>query len=81
MFLNPDGDDLNGFIFIRGDSDKLETLLSSEAWETYMTRAGLALDGFGCLRGVTGELLMKQIVSKSESYVRRSGAGGGATFP
>jgi hypothetical protein len=31
-----------------------------------MTRAGLVLDGFGCLRGATGELLMKQM----DGYLR-----------
>ena len=66
VFLNPHGGDLNGFTFIRGDSGKLDALLSSETWETYMTRAGLALDGFGYLRGVTGELLMKQM----DGYMR-----------
>jgi hypothetical protein len=63
VFLNPHGGDLGGFTLIRGDSGKLDALLSSEAWETYMTRAGLLMDGFGFLRGVTGELLMKQMAS------------------
>ena len=54
VFLNPHGGDLNGFTLIRGDSGKLDALLSSEAWETYMTRAGLLMDGFGFLRGRNG---------------------------
>ena len=66
VFLNLHGGDLNGFTLIRGDSNKLDALLSSEAWETYMTRAGLLMDGFGVVRGVTGELMMKQM----ESYMR-----------
>jgi len=70
VFLNPHGGDLNGFTLIRGDSGKLDALLSSEAWETYMTRAGLTMDGFGFLRGVTGELLMKQM----EGYMRAASA-------
>jgi hypothetical protein len=70
VFLNPHGGDLNGFTLIRGDSGKLDALLSSEAWETYMTRAGLLMDGFGFLRGVTGELLMKQM----EGYMRAASA-------
>ncbi len=61
VFLNPHGGDLNGFAFIRGDSDKLDAMLSSEAWEMHALRAGLELDGFGFLRGVTGDLLMKQM--------------------
>ena len=70
VFLNAHGGDLNGFAFIRGDSGKLDALLSSETWESYMTRAGLAMDGFGVVRGVTGELLMKQM----EGYMRAASA-------
>ena len=66
VFLNPHGGDLNGFVFIRGDSAKLDALLSSEAWETHLMRAGLELNGLGMLRGVTGDLLMKQM----ESYIK-----------
>ncbi|HEX9117337.1 MAG TPA: hypothetical protein VGA61_14815 [Anaerolineae bacterium] len=60
-FLNPHGGDLNGFAFIRGDSDKLDAMLSSDAWMMHMTRAGLEMDGFGFLRGVTGDLLNSQM--------------------
>jgi hypothetical protein len=63
VFLNPHGGDLNGFTCIMGDSGKLDALLASEAWEALMTRAQLALDGFGYLRGVNGDLLMKQMAS------------------
>lgn len=71
VFLNLHGGDMNGFTLIRGDSGKLDALLSSEAWEMYMTRAGLTMDGFGVVRGVTGELLMRQM----ESYMRAASAG------
>jgi len=70
VFLNAHGGDLNGFTLIRGDSGKLDALLSSEAWETTITRATLLMDGFGVLRGVTGELLMKQM----EAYMRAAPA-------
>jgi hypothetical protein len=70
VLLNLHGGDMNGFTLIRGDSGKLDALLSSEAWEAYMTRAGLSMDGFGVVRGVAGELLMKQM----ESYMRAASA-------
>ena len=70
VFLNAHGGDLNGFTLIRGDSAKLDALLSSEAWETYMIRANLLMDGWGVLRGVTGELLQKQM----EAYMRAASA-------
>jgi hypothetical protein len=66
VFLNLHGGDLNGFTLIHGDSAKLDAMLSSEAWENLMIRAGLMMEGFGVLRGVSGDLLMKQM----ESYLR-----------
>lgn len=61
VLLNPHGGDLNGFTLIRGESGKLDDLLSSEQWEMFMIRAGLLVDGFGLIRGVSGDLLMKQM--------------------
>lgn len=61
VFLNAHGGDLNGFFYIKGDSGKLDALLSTDEWEKHMVRATLNLDGFGFLRGVTGDLLMKQM--------------------
>jgi hypothetical protein len=63
VFLTYHGGDLNGFTLIRGEFGKLDALLSSEEWETIITRAGVLMDGFGVLRGVTGELLMKRMES------------------
>ena len=42
-----DGGDLNGFFLIRGESAKLDSLLSSPEWETHMMRAALHLQGSG----------------------------------
>ncbi len=63
VLLNPHGGDLNGFILIRGDSAKLDALVSSEAFETHQIRAGLELAELGTIRGVTGDLLMKQLAA------------------
>jgi hypothetical protein len=57
VFLDPHGGDMNGFCLIRGDSDKLDRLISSEKWEDLLARAGFHLDGIGVVRGVTGDLL------------------------
>ena len=61
VFLDPHGGDLNGFFLIRGDSTKLDALLSSTAWLTHLTRGGLHLDGLGAIRGATGELVMERM--------------------
>ena len=61
VFLNPHGGDLNGFFLIRGDSAKLDTLLSSAEWVTHMTRAAMHLEGSGTIRGVTGAMVMERM--------------------
>jgi len=58
VFLDPHGGDLNGFFLIKGDSAKLDALVSTTEWITHITRAALHLDGSGVIRGVTGDEIM-----------------------
>ena len=55
VFLDPHGGDLNGFFLIKGDSAKLDALVSTSEWISHITRAALHLDGSGVIRGVTGD--------------------------
>jgi len=59
VLLSPHGGDLNGFFLIRGETTKLDALQSSEEWLTYVTRAGMLLEGSGAVRGATGEMVME----------------------
>ena len=61
IFLDAHGGDLNGFALIRGDSGKLDALVSTTEWITHSTRASLHLDGLGIIRGVTGEEIMTRM--------------------
>ena len=61
VFLDTHGGDLNGFFLIRGDSAKLDALLSSPDWVTHMTRAALHRQGSGHVRGVTGALVAERM--------------------
>lgn len=61
VLLDPHGGDLNGFFLIRGESAKLDALMSSEEWEMHVTRGGLHLDGQGMIRGATGDLVMERM--------------------
>jgi hypothetical protein len=58
VLLGAHGGDLNGFFLIRADSAALNGLESSEEWVSYVTRAGMVLEGLGVVRGATGELVM-----------------------
>jgi hypothetical protein len=61
VFLDAHGGDLNGFFLIRGESAKLDTLVSTTEWITHITRATLHLEGSGVIRGVTGDEIMKRM--------------------
>jgi hypothetical protein len=61
VFLEPHGGDLGGFVLIRADHAKLDALLASADWVRHRTRATLHLEGSGCVRGVTGDLLQERM--------------------
>jgi hypothetical protein len=61
VFLNAHGGDLGGFFLIRGESSKLDALMSSPEWEAHTTRALLHLEGSGQIRGATGDLIMERM--------------------
>src|SRR5436190_22670956 len=61
VFLDAHGGDLNGFFLIKGDSAKLDSLVSTTEWITHVTRASLHLEGSGAIRGITGDEIMKRM--------------------
>ncbi len=67
VLLDSHGGDMNGFFLIRGESAKLDALVSSTEWVTHMTRALLHLEGSGAVRGVTGESIATRMELWSKS--------------
>jgi hypothetical protein len=61
VFLDAHRGDLNGFFLIRGESAKLDALVSTTEWITHITRASLHLEGAGVIRGVTGDEIVKRM--------------------
>ena len=55
VLLDAHGGALNGCFPIRGDSAKLDGLVSTTEWITHITRAAHHLDGSGVIRGITGD--------------------------
>jgi hypothetical protein len=55
VLLSAHGGDLNGFTMVRGEITKLHELQRTQEWLTYMTRAGMIMNGGGLIPGVTGE--------------------------
>lgn len=58
VLLDTHGGDLNGFFLVKGDSAKLDALVSTTEWIAHIVRATLHLDGSGVIRGVTGAEIM-----------------------
>lgn len=61
VFLEPHGGDLNGFILIRGDAEKLASLRVSEEFTHFSLRAGLIVDNFGVVGADLAERLQRQM--------------------
>jgi hypothetical protein len=55
VLLEPHGGDLNGFILVRGDQDKLASIRTSDEFVRRVIRAGLVTEGFGVVRAFLGE--------------------------
>jgi hypothetical protein len=57
--LEAHGGDLNGFLIIRGDREKLNALRTSEEFMRLNTRAELIVDNFGVITAFIGEELQR----------------------
>jgi hypothetical protein len=66
VFLEPHGGDLNGFILIRGDAEKLSALRVSDEFIQLTIRAGLLVDSVGVVAADMGERLQSQIAFYTE---------------
>jgi hypothetical protein len=56
VMLQPHGGDLNGFILLRGERDKLvASILASDEFTRLSTRADLLLERFGVVGALLGE--------------------------
>jgi hypothetical protein len=66
VFLEPHGGDLNGFILIRGDAEKLSALRVSDEFNQYSIRAALCVESFGVVGADMGARLQSQIAFYTE---------------
>ena len=61
MLLGSHGGDLNGFILIKGEQDKLDDVQHSEKFIELLTKVGFNAEGLGIIRGWSGESMMNQV--------------------
>ena len=55
VILGPHGDDLQGFVLLRGAPDKLNDLAASPEWSRFVTRASYVAHGFGVVPAFLGD--------------------------
>jgi hypothetical protein len=68
VLLNAHGGDLNGFIVLRGEATKIDTLKRQDKFVDLMTQAAICLENFGVVEGVTGEGI-KARMTRFNKYV------------
>ncbi len=55
--LEPHGGELNGFVLMHGDREKLDRVRYSEEFQRLNARAGLVVQNLGVVAGFTGDAL------------------------
>jgi hypothetical protein len=70
VFLEPHGGDLDGFILLRGDAEKLASVRVSEEFTQLSIRAGLCVENFG----VVGADLAERLQQQMAFYMEQIGA-------
>lgn len=68
VILDAHGGDLNGFMILKGDSDKLVEIQADDAFIELTIEAGYCLQDFGVIVGSTGDGI-KNILSRWEKYI------------
>ena len=55
MILKAHGGDLNGFVIIRGDQNRIAAFREDDAFVDIVLECGYCLDGFGTVEGFIGD--------------------------
>jgi hypothetical protein len=67
VILEPHGGDLQGFILLRGNQDKLAELRVDDEFVRLSTRASLTVEGLGVVGGTLGDGLEQAISTYREA--------------
>jgi len=75
--LDPHGGDLGGFFMVHGTADQCAALATDEEFRRASMDAGLIVENFGVVGGVSGQAVMSEMAMYSEA-VAKVGIGGHA---
>ncbi len=67
VLLNPHGGELNGFILIRGQRERLNEVVGTDDFRTYVVRGELALERFGVVNADVGPGVPRQMTLYSKN--------------
>ncbi len=73
VVLEPHGGDLDGFVLIRGDAEKLARLRQDPEFQRHIARAQLLLDGVGVVNATIGGGLARLMSMYAEEVNKLSG--------
>jgi hypothetical protein len=62
VLLQPHGGDLNGFVLVKGNAEKIDALQRTDDWRDLVVRSNILLQGHGVIAGVCGEELQQDMV-------------------
>ena len=66
--LSSHGGDLNGYIILRGDADKLAGIQEDDTFINLVVEAEYCLDGFGVVTGYIGDSIMDRLSRWSKLF-------------
>jgi hypothetical protein len=61
VFLGPHGGDMNGFILVRGDSNKLHQIMESDEYLIIESKASNILEGHGVINAFFGDAIRRRM--------------------
>jgi|COG998Drversion2_1049125.scaffolds.fasta_scaffold491745_1 hypothetical protein len=64
--LGAHGGDLQGFMLMRGDLDKLNGVITSPEWQRLVVRAGYIVQGFGVVRALLDDEAVRWVQAMEE---------------
>ena len=70
VVLAPHGGDLNGFILIRGDTQKLNQLRATEAWKQWVSWGSFHMSGFGATECLLGTAI-QEAMQRSAKFIKK----------
>ncbi len=67
VLLDPHGGELNGFILIRGERTRLDEVVATDDFRTYVVRGEMALERFGVVHAEIGPAVPRQMTLYSKN--------------